>query len=115
MFTFDEDTVSDLHKDAYGFRPSQSWWYGWTHATDTEKQSNWDSMVEAMARSEKYRVECEKHAVKEFEAAVLKIMESGAKTREGALDWVMDASGCNGDWEYFCFRHGLPYQYFKKV
>ena len=25
-YTFDENLVSDLHKDAYGFRPSQSFW-----------------------------------------------------------------------------------------
>jgi len=111
MFTFDENTVSDLHKDAFGIRPSQSWWYGWTHATDAQKQSNWDSMVEAMVRSENYRKECEARAVKEFETTVWNTMESGAKTREGALGWLMDASGTNGDWEYFCFLNGLPYGY----
>jgi len=45
MFTFDEISVSDLHKDAYGKRPSESWWYGWAHATDEQKQLMWDHMV----------------------------------------------------------------------
>jgi hypothetical protein len=113
MFTFDSDIVSDLHKDAYGFRPSQSWWYGWTHATDAQKQSNWDSMVEAMVRSENYRKECEEKSVKEFESYVEKVIELGAKTRSVALRWIMDESTANGDWEYFCYLNGLPYQYFK--
>ena len=38
-------------------------------------------------------------------------MESGAKIREVALGWLMDTSGANGDWEYFCFLNGLPYGY----
>jgi len=45
MFTFDEISVSDLHKDAYGKRPSESWLYGWAHATDELKQMMWDHMV----------------------------------------------------------------------
>lgn len=34
-FTFDQDTVSDLHKDVFGFRPDQEWWTVWRSANDT--------------------------------------------------------------------------------
>jgi len=111
MFTFDENTVSDLHKDAFGVRPSQSWWYGWTHATDVQKQVNWDNMVEAMVQSENYLKDCEERAVKAFETTVKKTMESGAGTREVALNWLMSVSGADNDWEHFCFLNGLPYNY----
>lgn len=115
MFTFDEDTVSDLHKDAFGMRPSQSWWYGWKHATDAQKQLNWDSMVEAMARSEENRIEEENRAVVKFEAHVQTVIETGAKDRETAIRWLVDAADLRDDMEHFAFRNGLPYGYFKKV
>jgi hypothetical protein len=39
----------------------------------------------------------------------------GARNRETALKWIMDASNANGDWEYLCHELGLPYSYFKQV
>ena len=115
MFTFDEDTVSDLHKDAFGFRPSQSWWYGWTHATDIQKQYEWDHLLECLEASNVVEKELEDRAVKAFEVLVEQTIANGAKDRESALRWIMSASKCDGDWEYLCFTHCLPYQYFKKV
>ena len=47
-YTFDELSVSDLHKDAYGFRPSESFWQEWTLANDDEKQYLWDSMIDVL-------------------------------------------------------------------
>jgi hypothetical protein len=38
----------------------------------------------------------------------------GARDRETALRWIMEASTANGDWEYFCFLNGLPYRYFER-
>lgn len=115
MYTFDEDTVSDLHKDAYGFRPSQSWWYGWTHATDASKQLHWDLMVGDMARSESNRIEEEKRAIVEFESRVKTVIETGAGDRETAIRWLAEAGNSAGDLEHFAWQNGLPYQYFKKV
>jgi hypothetical protein len=39
----------------------------------------------------------------------------GARDRETALRWIIDASPAAGDWEYFCFLNGLPYGYFKQA
>lgn len=112
MFTFDENIVSDLHNDAYGFRPSQSWWYGWTHATDAQKQYQWDHLLECLKDTLAKEKECEELAVKTFEALVDKTIATGAKDRESALQLIVEASTCGGDWEYLCFTHGLPYNYF---
>jgi len=57
----------------------------------------------------------EQDAIVAFEVLVTKTINSGAKTREVALRWIMEASTCDGDWEYLCYTHGLPYSYFRKV
>ena len=49
-----------------------------------------------------------------FEQTVQNVIKVGAKNRQTALQWLIDASEANGDWEYFCFLNGLPYGYFKK-
>lgn len=115
VYTFDEDVVSDFHKDAYGFRPSQDWWIYWSSMSDAEKQAEWDSLGLAMdIRSRQAEID-EAWAINKFEKLVATTIEAGAKTREDALRWIMDASGCDGDWEYLCYHNGLPYHYFKKV
>lgn len=40
--------VSDLHKDAYGFRPVQTFWTEWELLDDEGKQAVWDYMVRAL-------------------------------------------------------------------
>lgn len=113
--TYDEDTVSDLHKDAYGFRPSQGWWVHWNSFSDVEKQTEWDSLIVAMEASSAREKEYEVAAIAKFEVLVTKTIANGAKTRESALRWIMDGSTCNGDWEFLCYEHGLPYSYFRKA
>ncbi len=115
VWTFDEDIVSDLHKDAYGMRPSESWWYGWTHATDEYKQYQWNHLLEVVEASIKRDDEDKAWAIETFEKLVASTIEAGAKTREDALRWIMDASICDGDWDFLCYEHGLPYGYFKKA
>ena len=110
--TYDENIVSDLHKDAFGFRPSQNWWADWGSMNSVEKQAEWDSLVVALDRANDEFRDQEARAVVSFEALVTKTINSGAKTRESALRWIMEASTCDGDWEYLCFTHGLQYKYF---
>lgn len=114
-YTYDENTVSDLHKDAYGRRPCQNWWADWQSMNPVAKQMEWDSLIKAMEASIVRDKEDEAFAVTKFEALVTKTITSGAKTRGVALRWIMDASICNGDWEFLCFEHGLPYSYFRKA
>lgn len=102
----------DAYKDAYGFRPRGA---NVNHWTADDFRSELEVLSEAIDRAEKQRLEEEALAVEEFEVQVQKTIETGAKDRETALRWIMDGSECNGDWEYFCYRNGLPFNYFKKV
>ena len=114
-YTFNVDVVSDLHKDVYGFRPSQSFWAEWTHSTDAEKQRIWDDLLISLNAEIERERKAEQRAIAQFELLVAKTIEAGAANRETALRWIMESSDCNGDWEFFCFHYGLPYNYFRKA
>lgn len=87
-YTFDESIVSDLHKDAYGFRPSQSWWAMWAAFNPDQMQAEWDHLIEVMNESiEMERLEKER-ALAEFKALVQKTIELGAGDEETALRWM---------------------------
>ena len=53
MYTFDSNTASDLHKEAYGFRPSVDWSSRWKLANNDTKQAIWDDLLVAAERREK--------------------------------------------------------------
>ena len=110
-YTFDSDIVSDLYKEAFGRRPSDIFWSEWIDATDAEKQGIWERLMrhaECAANEERVR---EQEAIVAFERHVINTILMGARDRETALRWIMDASVCNGDWEFLCYTHGLPYKY----
>ena len=114
MFTFDEDTVSDLFKDAYGFRPSGSFWVTWEKASNLRKQIIWDDLIDVLRAEQEHERQAQARAIDRFEHLVAKTIEHGAADRETALRWIMDASICDGDWEFLCHEHGLPYGFFNK-
>jgi len=39
VISYDENVISDLHKDAYGFRPDGSFWGMWAAFNPTPKQA----------------------------------------------------------------------------
>ena len=50
-YTFDDNIISDLHKDARGFRPNEYFWEEWTQSPDDAKQQIWDSLCIEMEQS----------------------------------------------------------------
>jgi len=112
-YTFSDELISDFHKDAHGFRPSQAYWSEWGAMRDGEKQAEWDSLGLAMDARSKQEAEDESYSIKKFEETVAVLMNSGAKSREQAVSWLMDANDVSGDDEFFCYLMGLPYGYFK--
>lgn len=115
-FTFDEDTISDLHKDAYGFRPRESFFAAWDSMTDVEKQAEWDSLVSAMEASERRRHEDEMFCIVIFERHVQECITAGAKDRATAIRWMMDSyDNLHGDVEHFEYLSGIPFGYVKRT
>jgi len=102
----------DMYKDAHGVRPRGIDTSTWTLQ---DFQLEFASLQEVIVREEANRQVAEKEAIAKFEQHVTNTICMGARDRETALRWIMDASNANGDWEYLCYDLGLPYQYFRKV
>jgi hypothetical protein len=114
VYTFDESIVSDLHKDARGYRPYSVWWEMWTASSDADKQSTWDSLlVELEWEAARERSE-QAAAVKRFEGRIELLMNMVASSRETAIRWLVESMDLseNDKWyggSYICFELGLPY------
>lgn len=89
MYTFDEQTLSDLYKDARGFRPrSDSFWNTWKEASNTGKQSIWDGLIDDLTISMEEEKVFEEQAIVSFIAELKIFIDAGAKDRETALRWM---------------------------
>lgn len=113
-YTFDDELISDLHKDAYGFRPSESFWDFWTSATDDEKQTEWESLLRAMDAREAEQAAEDAYNIDRFEERLHQLKECGARNNAMALHWLDEAYETGGDWEYLEYNLGLPYKYLTK-
>ena len=105
-----ESTFWDAYKDAHGFRPSH---YDTSGMTVEELEREIRACSDAIERERTFEEESERRAIQEFEERVQAAIAAGAKNRETALRWIMDADDANGDLEYLCYSNGLPYGYFK--
>ena len=106
-----QEIYSDMHKDAYGFRPRFDY-SGWTLDKFNSQFELMGRIIEADNKVEK---ENQEKAAHDFEMRVLSLLQTGAKDRAMAVRWIHEAEGSNGDNEYLCFLLGLPYSYFKKT
>jgi len=119
-YTYSDELISDLHKDAWGHRPTQFFWWKWESSEKDTKQKIWDNLIDDM---EKNQTEAEK--VKNNNASKLfqRIKETcklGAKNYRTALKWILEADGYNQDSQclndagYLCYLFGIDYR-FEKV
>ena len=100
----------DFYKDVHGIRPR---WMNYDAMTVEELELEMKQLsTEAdYVFAEEKRIQEEN--VAKFEQHVTNTICMGARDRETALRWIMDASEAGGDWEYFCYLNGLPYSHFK--
>ena len=88
MFTYDEEIFSDLHKDAYGFRPRIHNFY---ESTPEEKQKIWDATILDMNAAQEAEEARAADCVKDFKAEVDMVINTfGAEDRATALKWITD-------------------------
>lgn len=104
-------TYWDMYKDAHGVRPRGIDTSTWTLA-DFDKE--FEYLGKVIEREETHRLQQEWNAIQDFEARISQLINVGAKDRATALRWIMEGSTCNGDWEFLCYEHGLPYGFFRK-
>lgn len=112
--SYDENVISDLHKDAYGFRPNVSFWGIWATFNVIQKQALWDSMIADLKRSIEREEEEQNAAIFCFEERIDSLMH-GRTNRKEVVAWLMNADDRLGDDEGFEFDKGLPFGYLKKM
>jgi hypothetical protein len=114
-YTFSDELISDLHKDALGFRPNWDYYTWWNTCTDDEKQAEWDSLVDAMERNMQLEREEQERASEDFIRTIGTLRGAGATSFEMALRWLHEAHATNGDDEYLEYLLNLPFGYISKV
>ena len=108
MYTFDAQIVSDLHKEARGFRPREGFWAVWNEALPAGKQMIWENLLrEADARADE-EARAQKEAYAAWSQRIRDIMEMGCSEAD-AIRWDMDACEVDGDVGFYCFQRGLDY------
>ena len=102
---------SEMYKDAYGFRPrginTDSW-------TESQFNKEIDALEIVIREEETLRLEVEAELILKFEDSVTNLMHSGTN-RERVIAWLMQEADAEDDPEYFCYKKGLPYNYFHNV
>jgi hypothetical protein len=113
-YTFDENIVSDLHKDARGYRPTQSWWQMWGALGDKQKQNVWDGLGEELEDTMDRERRAQADAMIALHQRIQGTMLLGAKDEVQALVWIMQAEKFT-EYDimygpsYFCYHFGLAY------
>jgi hypothetical protein len=114
MYTFDENIVSDLHKDARGYRPTEYFWEEWTQCGDDTRQAMWDNLCRELEETMDRERKAEARAALALTERLEQMYELGAKTEVQALKWIMEAeefddSDLRYGASYFCYHFGLSY------
>ena len=110
MYTFDDQTVSDLHKDARGFRPRAAFMEGWTQSDDDNKQAIWDGLLRELDHVQAEEAHAAEVAIADFEGLVGDtIYTYGAADRETALRWLTSEETFyhSQDVEFWVYKQGV--------
>ena len=106
MYDFDDNIFSDLHKDAYGFRPRGHEYY---EALPARKQEIWVKVCEDLEAAQEEEARQAEEAVAEFKAQITKVIEAGAGNRINALRWMTSTETfyLEQDVEHWVFNQGI--------
>ena len=110
MYTFDDNIFSDLHKDAYGFRPrSHEYW----DATNDRKEEIWNGLLKELDAAIEREKMVERLAIAKFETDLSDI-EVLVGDRETAIRWFVESLELDEidlmyGGEKICYNLGLPY------
>ena len=91
MYTFDSNIVSDLHKDARGFRPTEYFWEEWDQCGDDNRQAMWDNLCQELEETMAEDARREAQALEDFKGQIKEMRKLGAETTRQAIKWVFHA------------------------
>jgi predicted Fe-S protein YdhL (DUF1289 family) len=111
-YTFDENTVSDLHKDAHGWRPREYFWAEWHAASNDGKQAIWEDLIDDLKDSNEREERQQKDAIAATEKRIQEILDTVVgSTRADAIRYLDEAYDTRGDINFLEYHLGVPYGY----
>jgi hypothetical protein len=113
-YTFDAQIVSDLHKDARGFRPSEYFWEEWNQCGDDTRQAMWDNLCQELEDAMAAERAREAKALEDFRAQIKAMRKLGAETERQAIKWIfhsqkLDRYDLRYGADYVAWNLGLAY------
>lgn len=111
----DLSILSDMFKDANGFRPSGEYLRNVAAMPKAEQDAEFDYLQNEIVARIDAEAAAEVRAAAEFEADMAKLQETHGIDRATAIRWdaeAFDATNGGGyDPEYHCYLRGLKYGY----
>lgn len=111
MYTFSNDIISDLHKDARGYRPTQGFFDMWNESSDDTKQEVWDMLIQEMEYNQKEEARIEAHNLVKFRKLIRSVMNTASCNWKVALCYLADGENLdvNSELDYFLWNQGLGF------
>lgn len=119
-YTFCENTISDLHKDAWGYRPSQGFWVRWEASSDDAKQKIWNDLIDDMVKNDEEEAKIKAENASKLAKRIKEVCKLGASNYRTAIRWILQADELKQDdyyeggqlaWEYnLAYRHKKLFQ-----
>jgi hypothetical protein len=107
-YTYSDELVSDLHKDAYGFRPREGFWDNWNAASPEMKEEIWCGLLVTMGDRMDEERAAQSKAYAEFRATLKNVMQTQGVNWKTALRWLQEADG-EYDIEHYLWKQGLAF------
>lgn len=114
-YTYSDDLVSDLHKDAWGHRPSEKFWFHWEIADKDAKQAIWDNLIDDMVKNDAEEARIKAENASNLAKRIKDTCKLGARNYRTAIRWILQADQLEEDqyyeggylaWEFnLAYRH----------
>jgi len=114
-YSYSEESISDLHKDAWNHRPTQSFWFHWEIADQDAKQAIWDNLIDDMVKNDAEEAKIKKDNASNLAKRIKEVCKLGANNYKTAIRWIIEADELEPDlyyegdqlaWEYnIDFKH----------
>ena len=117
MYTFSSDIISDLHKDARGYRPTQGFFDMWNESSDDTKQEVWDMLIKEMELNQKAETCIEAKNLVKFRKLLRSVMDTASCNWKVALRYLVDAENLdiNFELDYYLWDQGIGFDDRNKI
>lgn len=118
------ELISDLHKDARGFRPSAGWMSYFDGLSDVAKEETWESLCDELDQRERQEAIDELNAQRVYENRISGMMSDYSISRATAMRWDAEAfdvdiegttkyHGCaDQEIEFYLYKQGIAVRMF---